>query len=195
MAQHEKAAGDHASGQSRVRKRIRVEISPALVGPCSIGKPGSSMLKMKHRNRDIQHLPSDRGGAATLVRDAEVWTRQPAVGAVAVIRPVRVAAIECRRRLAGNRRLDRNWSPALPRSDRCPRSGQSRAPPQPQAGPPDRVVRRRAPEWSRSVPREGQATRFGCARSKPVPSAHGSTGDRPAPQSTNLSRIWAPVPC
>jgi hypothetical protein len=32
-ARHEKAAGDHASGEIRVRKRIRVEILPAPVGP------------------------------------------------------------------------------------------------------------------------------------------------------------------
>jgi hypothetical protein len=55
MAAHEKAAGDHASGQIRVRKRIRVEMSPAPVGPRSTGKSWISVLKTKHRNRPISN--------------------------------------------------------------------------------------------------------------------------------------------
>jgi len=53
MAEHEKAAGDHASGQIRVRKRMRVEMSPAPVGPRSNGKSWISLLKTKHRNRPV----------------------------------------------------------------------------------------------------------------------------------------------
>src|SRR3954469_8559299 len=82
---NEKAAGDPASGQIRVRKRMRVEMSPAPVGPPSNAKSWISLLRTKHRN---------------LIQNAEIFPRQPAVGAVAVMRPVCVAPIECRRLLA-----------------------------------------------------------------------------------------------
>ncbi|MFC7699880.1 MULTISPECIES: hypothetical protein [Bradyrhizobium] len=50
MAEHEKAAGDHASGQIRVRKRMRVEMSPAPVGPRSNGK--SLGLSVKNETQE-----------------------------------------------------------------------------------------------------------------------------------------------
>ncbi|WP_210191544.1 hypothetical protein, partial [Bradyrhizobium guangdongense] len=78
---HEKAAGDHASGQSRVRKWMRVEMSPAPVGACY--QPiGDISAKNETQEPLIARLSSDRGGAATLVRDAEMGA--PAPGALLI---------------------------------------------------------------------------------------------------------------